>query len=62
MVLTPRTCCWAGRAAAREAVTAEALTKLMAEVKLRLWTAGEASWRPNGERRAFEKLREAIAA
>ena len=59
MVLTPRTCCWAGRAAEVEA-TAEALTAPAAATKVRRWTAGEANWRPRGARRALEKLREAM--
>jgi hypothetical protein len=55
MVFTPRTCC-VDATAARAVGLAEAL---MAETKVR--RAGALSCLVNGERRALEKVREAIA-
>lgn len=43
MVLTPRVCCWAGRAARVAATAAGRAAALMAETKVRLWTAGDAN-------------------
>src|SRR5262245_54583424 len=60
MVLTPRTCCWAGAAVAARAATGEARTRPAAATKVRLCTAGDANWRANGERRALLKPRDAI--
>jgi hypothetical protein len=57
MVLTPRTCCWAGLET-RGAETAVARTAAMADTKVRRWTAGDANWRANGLRRALEKVLE----
>lgn len=45
----------------RAAATAVGRTAaLMAETKVRLWTVGDANWRPKGERRALEKVRDAM--
>lgn len=60
MVLTPRTCCWAGAATAAGRAVRPARTALAAAMKVRCWTRGVASWRAIGDRRVLEKVREAI--